>query len=181
MFRTIYYSRVQSPVGELLLAATDKGLCRLQLHGGLPAPAHDERWTESREPLRSCEDQLNAYFRGELREFTCDLDVHGTAFQKQCWEALRGIPYGATCTYAEIARAVGRPRAFRAVGQANHQNPVAIIIPCHRVIGADGTLTGYGGGLAMKQALLRLEGVNLQGALEFSNGEAVRLPMPRCG
>lgn len=175
MARTIYYTRVQAPVGELLIAATEKGLCRLQLSGGLPAPAEDEHWVESREHLQSCEQQLRAYFRGELREFTCDLDVRGTPFQKRCWEALRSIPYGTTRSYAEIAGAIGRPRAFRAVGQANHQNPVAIVIPCHRVIGADGALTGYGGGLAMKQALLRLEGVNLQCGLDFPDD------MQKCG
>jgi methylated-DNA-[protein]-cysteine S-methyltransferase len=175
MSRTVYYSRVHAPVGELLLATTEKGLCRLQLNSALPEPAEGERWVESRERLRSCEDQLHAYFRGELREFSCALDVRGTPFQMHCWEALLRIPYGTTSSYAEIARAVSRPRAFRAVGQANHQNPVAIIIPCHRVIGADGGLTGYGGGLAMKQALLRLEGVNLQFGLDFPDN------LQKCG
>lgn len=175
MALTVYYSRVQAPVGELLIAATEKGLCRLQLDGTLPAPAKDELWVESREHLRGYEEQLHRYFRGELREFNCELDLRGTPFQKRCWEALRRIPYGATCSYAELARAVGRPRAFRAVGQANHQNPVAIIIPCHRVIGADGSLTGYGGGLEMKRKLLRLEGAAaVQGELEFSKEAATR-------
>lgn len=168
MSRIVYYTRVRVPVGELLIAATEKGLCHLQLDGKLPPPAHDELWVESPGQLQIYEDQLHAYFRGELREFRCALDLRGTPFQKECWEALRRIPYGTTCSYAELARAVGRPRAFRAVGQANHQNPVAIIIPCHRVIGADGSLTGYGGGLKMKQELLRLEGVAaLQNELPF--------------
>jgi O-6-methylguanine DNA methyltransferase len=169
MSRVIYYARVQVPVGEFLIAATEKGLCHLQLDGSLPAPGDGELWLESRAHLQEYESQLQAYFRGELREFHCELDVRGTPFQKQCWEALRRIPYGTTCSYAELARAVGRPRAFRAVGQANHQNPVAIVIPCHRVIGANGSLTGYGGGLKMKQELLRLEGAAaLQGDLPFS-------------
>ena len=172
MPRIVHYARVQTPGGELLIAATGKGLCRLQLSGELPAHKQDETWIESRGHLRPYEQQLRAYFRGELRDFNCDLDLDGTPFQKRCWEALRRIPYGTTCSYAEIARAIGRPRAFRAVGQANHQNPVAIIVPCHRVIGADGALTGYGGGLGMKQALLRLEGVTAQRGLEFPDHTA---------
>lgn len=156
-------------MGPLMIAATENGICRLQLNGELPAPAKEEHWIESSQRLRRYAEQLRAYFRRELRDFTCDLDVQGTRFQKLCWEALRRIPYGKTCTYAELARALGRPQAFRAVGQANHQNPVAIIIPCHRVIGADGTLTGYGGGLAMKQALLSLEGAAVQPVLDFSS------------
>ena len=164
MIRNVYYSVMESPVGPLLIAATEKGLRCVQFHRGkLPEPAprelaEDELWIESRTHLQPYQEQLNAYFRGELREFTCTLDLIGTPFQKACWEALRRIPYGATCFYAEIARQVGRPQAFRAVGQANHDNPIAIIIPCHRVLGANGTLTGYGGGLETKEKLLRLEG-----------------------
>jgi O-6-methylguanine DNA methyltransferase len=97
-----------------------------------------------------------------LREFTCKLDLVGTEFQKQCWKALLRIPYGRTCSYADIARQIGRPQAFRAVGQANHDNPIAIIVPCHRVLGANGTLTGYGGGLPTKERLLRLEGATFR-------------------
>ncbi|HEX5435327.1 MAG TPA: methylated-DNA--[protein]-cysteine S-methyltransferase [Candidatus Angelobacter sp.] len=152
----IYYWRVQSAVGALLLAATEKGLCRLQFGAQLPA-GQTEPWIESRERLHPCEEQLKAYFRGDLREFTLPLDLRGTPFQLRCWEVLRRIPYGRTCSYAELAEQVGSPRAFRAVGQANHNNPVATVVPCHRVIGANGTLTGYGGGLNVKQALLQLE------------------------
>ncbi|HET7873295.1 MAG TPA: methylated-DNA--[protein]-cysteine S-methyltransferase [Terriglobales bacterium] len=159
--RTVYYSLLQAPVGDLLIAATEKGMCRLQLSGALPPPQKDEVWVESPHRLRRYEEQLRKYFQRQLREFDCEFDLRGTPFQKRCWEALQRIPYGKTCTYAELARAVGLPRASRAVGQANHRNPVAIIIPCHRVIGADGSLTGYGGGLEMKRALLRLEGVAL--------------------
>lgn len=168
MIRNVHYAVMESPVGPLLIAATEKGLRCLQFHRGkLPEPAKDELtkdelWIESRARLQPYQDQINAYFRGELRDFTCKLDLVGTEFQKQCWNALLRIPYGATCSYAEIARQVGRPQAFRAVGQANHNNPIPIIIPCHRVLGANGTLTGYGGGLETKEKLLRLEGASFR-------------------
>jgi methylated-DNA-[protein]-cysteine S-methyltransferase len=166
----VYFSRIDSSVvGPLLLAATEKGLRCVQFYKGkLPAPGKDEVWIESRDYLRPYEMQMEAYFRGELREFTCKLDVIGTQFQKDCWRALLRIPYGQTCSYADIARAIGRPNAFRAVGQANHDNPLAIIVPCHRVLGANGTLTGYGGGLSTKEKLLRLEGAAFRLAAKSS-------------
>ncbi len=158
-----------SPVGPLLLAASEKGLRSLQFDAGkMPQAAPGEVWIESRAALRPYTRQLRAYFRGQLREFTCKLDLQGTDFQKRCWEALCAIPYGTTCSYAELARKVGRPRAFRAVGQANHRNPIAIIVPCHRVIGSGGSLTGYGGGLPIKEKLLRLEGALIQPGLGFA-------------
>lgn len=163
-----YYSRMQSPVAPLLLAATERGLRCLQFREKIPGEGEREGWIESREKLRRYEEELAAYFRQELREFTVPLDLRGTAFQKRCWEALRRIPYGQTCSYADIAKEVGSPRAFRAVGQANHQNPVAIIVPCHRVIGANGTLTGYGGGLGVKEKLLALEGASVQQPFRFT-------------
>lgn len=167
---TVWYLRLPSPVGPLLLAATEKGLRYLQFNAGpLPRAAKSEIWLESQSALATYAGQLGAYFRGELREFTFPLDLKGTAFQRECWEALRAIPYGDTCSYAELARRIGRPRAFRAVGQANHRNPVAIVVPCHRVVGADGTLTGYGGGLEIKEKLLRLEGAVLQPGLHFQD------------
>lgn len=101
--------------------------------------------------------QLHAYFDGSLTSFDLPLQTHGTAFQEQCWAALREIPYGATVTYGEQARRIGNPKASRAVGGANHHNPISIIIPCHRVVGASGALTGYGGGLDMKAWLLEHE------------------------
>jgi len=101
--------------------------------------------------------QLDEYFAGRLRRFTLPLDLRGTPFQRQVWDALLDIPYGETRSYGDVARALGRPRSARAVGGANHVNPVAIVVPCHRVIGADGSLTGYGGGLDRKKALLDLE------------------------
>ena len=157
---TVYYSRMDSPAGKLLLAATDRGLRFLLFdRGHLPKKSHkDEVWVESREKLAPYQKQLRAYFKGELREFICKLDLIGTDFQKKCWNALMTIPYGKTRSYADIARQVGSPQAFRAVGQANHNNPISIIVPCHRVITSSGTLGGYGGGLEIKNKLLNLEG-----------------------
>ena len=108
--------------------------------------------------------ELEEYFSGQRREFTFALDLRGTDFQLACWRALQTIPYGETRSYADIARAVGKPAAFRAVGMANNRNPVAIVVPCHRVIASDGTLCGYGGGLDVKRKLLELEGA-LSGTL----------------
>jgi methylated-DNA-[protein]-cysteine S-methyltransferase len=158
--KAVYFSRMDSPAGKLLLAATDQGLRFLLFDKGkLPRSRKDEVWIESQDKLRPYQEQLQAYFRGELREFTCKLDLIGTEFQKKCWNALLAIPYGKTTSYAGIAQQVGSPRAFRAVGQANHNNPIAIIVPCHRVITSSGTLGGYGGGLEIKDLLLKLEGV----------------------
>jgi O-6-methylguanine DNA methyltransferase len=161
--KTVFFSVMQSPVGPLLVAATETGLRCVQFHRGkLPKAEKDEVWIESREQVRAYEQQIKAYFRGDLREFTCKLDLAGTSFQKDCWRALLRIPYGQTRTYADIAREIGRPQAFRAVGQANHDNPIAIVVPCHRVLGANGMLTGYGGGLSTKEKLLRLEGARFK-------------------
>jgi methylated-DNA-[protein]-cysteine S-methyltransferase len=102
--------------------------------------------------------QLQEYFAGERREFSFPLDLRGTDFQLACWRALLAIPYGETRSYGDIARAVGKPQGFRAVGMANNRNPLAIVVPCHRVIASDGTLCGYGGGLEVKRKLLELEG-----------------------
>ena len=160
--KTVYYSHLDSPVGKLLIAATDAGLRCLHFDDGkLPGKRRDEVWIHSPERLRLYEEQLQAYFRGELQNFTFSLDLIGTEFQKKCWKALLQIPYGQTCSYAEIARKVGSPRAFRAVGQANHNNPIAIVVPCHRVVTSSGDLGGYGGGLSTKEKLLKLEGARL--------------------
>ena len=158
---------MQSPIGPLLLAATGEGLCGICFGGNQPPRSKDQVWLESEEALRPCRLELEAYFRGDLREFTCPLDLHGTEFQKRCWQALRKIPYGKVCSYGDIAREIGSPRGFRAVGQANHNNPVPIIVPCHRVIGSNGTLTGYGGGLSIKEKLLELEGISQPTATLF--------------
>lgn len=110
-------------------------------------------------PLPEVRRQLDEYLSGKRRAFDLPLDLAGTEFQRLCWEALQRIPFGETRTYGEMARSIGRPAAVRAVGRANHDNPIGVIVPCHRVIGADGTLTGYAGGLDMKRTLLELEGV----------------------
>ncbi len=149
----LLYSTWQSPIGPLTLGVSDRGLARLEFGCGARSLAP----STSEDQLAPYRRQLEEYFAGERRRFTVPLDLRGTDFQMRCWLALLGIPYGETRTYAEQARAVGNPKAFRAVGMANHDNPVAIIVPCHRVIASDGTLGGYGGGLPLKQQLLDLE------------------------
>jgi methylated-DNA-[protein]-cysteine S-methyltransferase len=157
---TLYYSRVDSPVGTLLLAVSECGLVALEFGRGRIAAG----WVESAERIAPSARQLKEYFSGHRRRFDLPLDLRGTDFQKLCWQELLKIPYGGTRSYAEIARAIGNPLAVRAVGLANGQNPIAIIVPCHRVIGSDGSLTGYGGGLETKRRLLELEGA-LSGSL----------------
>lgn len=141
---------VETPIGPLRLSAEDGRLTRVEF-----SPSAEAR---SGEPvLLEAEAQLRAYFAGELRGFELPLAPRGTDFQLSVWDALLEIPYGATTTYSELAAAIGRPSACRAVGAANGRNPLAVIVPCHRVIGAAGALTGYGGGLERKQVLLALE------------------------
>lgn len=143
----------ETPIGPMALEGED-ALTRLWLPGTLP----DGRGRGEETPLlRAAREELLAYFAGERRDFDLPLDPAGTDFQRAVWEALRAIPYGGTRTYGEIAAAVGRPKAVRAVGQANHVNPLPIFIPCHRVVGKNGALTGYAGGLDLKRALLALE------------------------
>ena len=162
MLEAIYYSRVTSPVGPLIVGATRRGLFCLEFDspGALlyRMRNNEHAWLFSEEKTALYVKELREYFAGLRRKFDFTLDLHGTDFQKRCWKALTRIPYGKTKTYAEIAQAVGRPKASRAVGQANHSNPLAIVVPCHRVVQADGSLGGYGGGLDKKRALLRLEG-----------------------
>lgn len=168
---TLHYTILSSPVGPLFLAASQKGLVALEFDKRLPgqqtirANPRDlrqesslVRFEESPSALSAYTRELEEYFAGDRREFTFPLDLRGTDFQLACWRALVAIPYGETRTYADIARAVGRPRGFRAVGMANNRNPLAIVVPCHRVIASDGTLCGYGGGLETKRYLLELEG-----------------------
>ena len=148
-----YYS---SPVGELLLTSNGAALTGLHLprSDGSPAPLSDPASRQEASAFREVRLQLDAYFAGELRAFDLRLLTAGTPFQRLAWEELGRIPFGTTISYAEQARRIGRPGASRAVGAANGRNPIAIILPCHRVIGADGTLTGYGGGLDLKAWLL---------------------------
>ena len=151
----IELSRVDSPIGPLVLATGPHGLCALSLRGRMPelgAPAREGA------PPREIAGALAAYFAGDLRAIDAlEVDPQGTPFQRRVWAALRTIPAGTTWSYAELARAVGRPTATRAVGAANGRNPIALVVPCHRVIASDGTLGGYGGGLEMKRWLLRHE------------------------
>jgi methylated-DNA-[protein]-cysteine S-methyltransferase len=155
----VYYSTCASPVGELLLTSTEGELTGLSmtLKQGKPASAPEAHWRRDDTALRLTRQQLEAYFAGELQTFDLPLHMAGTAFQKQVWRGLLTITYGTTISYAELAARIGRPGASRAVGAANGRNPIGIIVPCHRVIGADGYLTGYGGGLDRKQWLISHE------------------------
>ncbi len=153
----ICYSYLEGPVGRLLLAGADDGLHLISFPSGHTARTPEADWVEDRGPFQEAERQLGAYFAGELREFRLPLILKGTAFQLAVWERLREIPYGETITYGELARRIGNPKASRAVGLANGANPLPIVVPCHRVIGSNGKLTGFGGGLPVKEKLLAIE------------------------
>lgn len=154
---------VASPVGALTLVASDKGLTAILWENDAPDRVRLSPLVEDagHPVLVAAERQLAEYFAGARKAFDLPLDFRGTDFQKQVWAALLTIPFGETRSYAEIARAIGRPTACRAVGAANGKNPISIVAPCHRVIGADGTLTGFAGGLKAKEYLLGLEGLLL--------------------
>jgi methylated-DNA-[protein]-cysteine S-methyltransferase len=154
---TTSYTVLESPVGKLLASADAAGRVTGLHFDGHRTPTPDPRWVRDERALAPLRHQLEEYFAGERREFELELAPTGTPFQLSVWRALRAIPYGETTSYGEIAAAVGQPSAARAVGGANNRNPIAIIVPCHRVIGASGSLTGYGGGLPRKQQLLKLE------------------------
>jgi methylated-DNA-[protein]-cysteine S-methyltransferase len=146
------YALIQTPVGPLTLASTERGLALLHFGDCVPKDAVvDEKAN------RPYAEQLREYLQGERMHFDFALDMKGTPFQLAVWRELLRIPYGQTRSYGDIARSIGKPGAARAVGMANHDNPVAIVVPCHRVIGGNGSLTGYGGGLHLKQKLLSLE------------------------
>ena len=158
-FTTVFFTTIDSPVGPLLLAAGDDGLRAVEFHASRHPVPRDPDWQPGDHPLmQRARVQLGEYFAGERRTFDLPLAPRGTAFQRETWLALATIPYGNTISYAELARRVQRPKAMRAVGAANGRNPLPIVLPCHRVIGADGSLTGFGGGLPTKQYLLELEG-----------------------
>jgi O-6-methylguanine DNA methyltransferase len=158
---TLHYSFYDSPVGSLTLGVSARGLSLIDLRGAPPQSDARTSWIASEPHTDAYLAQLREYFAGTRRQFTLPLDLRGTDFQLRCWRALLDIPYGETRTYADLARAVGSPKGFRAVGAANHDNPVPIVVPCHRVIASDGGLCGFGGGLQMKRALLELEGVRV--------------------
>lgn len=154
----VFYRYYQSPIGRLLLVA-ERGILS-QLHFAktadhLPIPSD---WQKDEHLFAEIINQLHQYFAGKRTIFDLQLDPQGTSFQKQVWQELLRIPYGETASYGDIAERIGNPKACRAVGMANRRNPIPIIIPCHRVIGRDGSLTGFGGGLTVKERLLALEG-----------------------
>jgi methylated-DNA-[protein]-cysteine S-methyltransferase len=153
-----FFTLTPSPVGDLLLVRTGEGLTRIEFHGGRTKDLPLHEWTETTTPFQDTISQLQLYFSGKLKKFNLPLAPQGTPFQQSAWQALLDIPYGETRSYGDVARVIGRPKAVRAVGAANGQNPISIVIPCHRVVGSNGHLTGFGGGLDVKQQLLTLEG-----------------------
>src|SRR5438309_135340 len=171
VMESIHSTMFTSPIGPLFMAASSRGLVALEFDSRLPGqqsirPNPRDLRTENRrvafeespEAMGRYVLEMEEYFAGRRKEFGFPLDLRGTDFQIACWRALLAIPYGETRSYADIARAVRKPQAFRAVGMANNRNPIAIVVPCHRVIASDGTLCGYGGGLDVKRKLLELEG-----------------------
>jgi methylated-DNA-[protein]-cysteine S-methyltransferase len=182
------YHVMSSPVGLLFLVRSEKGLRHLDfmdrksikrmitIHS---ARYPDATWEPSLLELKPVTEQLEAYFCGALATFTLALDPVGSAFQQLVWKALLDIPYGETRSYGTIAKSIGQPRSARAVGLANNQNPIAIVVPCHRVIGANGTLTGYGGGMTRKKWLLQLE-ARFKGRVEAS-GDLFTISSGRTG
>lgn len=153
----IHYTRISSPIGELTLVASEKGLRGVYMDEHKKALLSRDLWKENSSRLRTVAEQLDEYFSGNRKTFDLPLDLQGTPFQLQAWEALLKIPFAETRSYGEQAALINNPKAVRAIGLANGKNPVSIIVPCHRVIGKNGTLTGYGGGLERKRFLLELE------------------------
>jgi methylated-DNA-[protein]-cysteine S-methyltransferase len=151
------YTLVDSPLGRILLVGDQSGLIRITFQAGSAATHPAPTWKRRDDAFDDARRQLAAYFAGERRDFDLSLAPRGTPFQRAVWQAVRRIPYGRTATYGEIARRIRKQTAFRAVGAANGANPLPIVIPCHRVIGSNGRLTGYSGGLHLKEALLALE------------------------
>jgi methylated-DNA-[protein]-cysteine S-methyltransferase len=155
--QSIYFHVVPSPIGDLTLVSNGEALTGVSMTGHTGGPKRDPGWERDEGEFDAVCKQLAAYFSGELQDFDVPLAPEGTEFQKKVWRELCRIPYGETTSYGELARRIGQPTASRAVGLANGRNPIGIIVPCHRVIGADGSMTGYGGGLRRKRLLLDLE------------------------
>lgn len=153
----LFYTWYESPVGRLLLAGSRAGLNFVSFSSRKHAVVISPEWNEDRAVFQNAITQLDEYFAGRRKTFDLALFPQGTAFQTQVWNALQTIPYGETISYKELAQRIGKPKTIRAVGAANGANPIPIIIPCHRVIGLDGSLTGFGGGLPLKKRLLELE------------------------
>jgi methylated-DNA-[protein]-cysteine S-methyltransferase len=154
---TLAFTETDSPVGRLLLAGNDGFLSVLWFQSGARPMSPHPAWRRDEAPLRLAIRELNEYFAGRLQQFSLALQPEGTDFQKRVWKELQQIPYGETISYGRLAERIGNPKASRAVGLANGANPISIVVPCHRVIGANGKLTGYGGGLSIKEKLLALE------------------------
>jgi methylated-DNA-[protein]-cysteine S-methyltransferase len=152
-----YYSELESPVGALLLLGDDSSLRGLYMQEQKHRPALPDGCARNDEPFRAVREQLRAYFAGKLKQFEVSVAGAGSAFQQRVWQALLTIPFGETESYGGLARRIGNEKASRAVGLANGRNPIGIIVPCHRVVGANGSLTGYGGGVSRKQWLLEHE------------------------
>jgi O-6-methylguanine DNA methyltransferase len=168
---TLFFYRTSSPAGPLFLAASEKGLVRLEFESRVQKLNPSTiQLRESKSALAPYLCELNEYFAGERREFSFPLDLRGTAFQLACWHELLKIPYGETRSYRDIAEAIGHAHAYRAVGMSNNRNPVAIVVPCHRVIASSGSLCGYGGGLDIKRKLLDLEQQTLRACLALEIG-----------
>ncbi len=153
----LLYTTVDSPIGELLLLGDGDTLHGLYMQGGRKPVAIVSAWQRAEAPFAAVTAQLEEYFGGRRETFDVSLQMHGSPFEQRVWSALQEIPYGETTSYGELASRIGQPTGARAVGLANGRNPIAVIVPCHRVIGADGSLTGYGGGLERKRILLELE------------------------
>ena len=153
----MYYCYIDSPIGELLLAGDDEALTMIGFPEGKMRRKPASDWVENKQAFAEASRQLKEYFAGERHEFDLPLRLDGTEFQILVLEELQRIPYGETTSYGDIASRIGRPKAVRAVGAANGRNPIPIVVPCHRVIGSSGSLTGFGGGLDAKRALLQLE------------------------
>ncbi len=156
---TTYYTRIESPIESLLLSSDGESLTSLTMVTQRHGPFFSETWIhdDNAKPFVEARKQLEAYFAGELTEFDLPLNMRGTEFQRQVWQKLQTIPFGMTISYGELAELVGNPNSSRAVGAANGRNPISIIVPCHRVIGSNGKLTGYSGGMERKEWLLAHE------------------------
>lgn len=165
----VAHTVIESPIGDLTLVAVDGGLAGLYMEQHRHRPAEEKFGDRDAEPFGTVIAQLRAYFEGTLTTFDVPLAPRGTPFQRAVWDALREIPYGRTMSYGQLAERLGRPTAARAVGLANGRNPISIIVPCHRVVGSTGDLTGYGGGLDRKRHLLALEAARLAPTLAFAD------------
>lgn len=158
----LYYDILPSPVGDLLIIAQEFSLREVVFQTEEQSHIIKSEWIQGSELIEQIKKELNSYFAGDLKQFSIQVNPHGTPFQKQIWKEVMTIPHGQVCSYQDVANNIHNSSACRAVGRANSQNPIPIIIPCHRVIGKNGKLTGYAGGLNRKQTLLKLEGINTE-------------------